>query len=294
MDRKNMIITGGTGFIGRNLIDRLSAEYRCINLGRNENRRCENVFWNLCNELPYGILSSLPLDCIVHSAAIVGNDNHIHPADYIEVNVKATLRLLEFASQNQVKHFIYISTGSVYGESWRVFTEEDSCSPKDIYSLSKYFSEMICKLYEDSLNITILRPFFPYGTGQSNRLIPNLIGRISSRQPVHLNENGLPCINPVNITDMTGIISETAKRGITGVFNISGEELLTIRDICEIIGRKLNVDGIRYVFTQNRAQGMVGSNRKICDLLDYKMQVNMNEGLEEMLAHCRKEQKAEG
>ena len=284
MDKKNIIVTGGTGFVGRNLIGRLSEEYDCINLGRNQNKHCLNLLWDCHGNLPEEPLLGKSTDYMVHCAAIVGVNGSIARSEYIDINVRATQELLDFAVKNRIEHFVYISTGSVYGESANMLTEEDLCDPKDIYGMTKYFGELLCNNYRSKLDITVLRLFFPYGEGQSGRLIPALVNKIRCDEQLVLNEQGLPLINPIYISDLADIVLGVIKHRTKGVFNVSGDEVLSVKDICNKIAGKLNKDSCKFFFTNKKVPVITGSNRKICDLLNYKMKVGIDEGLERVLA----------
>ncbi len=284
MDRESVLLTGGTGFIGQNLTAALSAGHDCINVGRSVNSACDNVHWDLASDFPGNQLSHRRIGCLVHCASIVGSAEHIPTEQYFNINIKATARLLDFAVRNGVRHFVYISSGAVYGEGDAIFTEADTCNPLNRYGLSKYISEMLCSSCGDRLKVTLLRPFFPYGAGQTGRLIPTLTERILNSSPVILNKDGRPVINPVHISDFVSIALQIITQEITGTFNVCGDDALSILDICRIISEKLNTDKPDYVYLDNRVLNLTGSSRKICDLLDYKMQIGFDEGITEFVS----------
>ncbi len=275
--------------MGRNLIAALLDDYNCINIGRNANSACENVFWDLTGDFPQDRFGDGSVSRLIHCASIVGPDERIPTERYFDVNIKATARLLDFAVRNHVRHFVYISSGAVYGEAETAFTENDDCCPGNRYGISKYVSEMLCSHCSDNMRVTTLRPFFPYGAGQTGRLIPKLTEQISGGHMVALNKNGLPFINPIHISDFVSIATQTIKHGISGTFNVSGDEALSILDICERIRKKLLIAEPEYVFTDNTVRNMIGSNRKICDTLNYKMRMSFDEGITEFINGCQRE-----
>ena len=287
MDRENVLISGGTGFVGRNLIAVLSDDYNSINIGRNENNTCENVFWDLTSDFPQNRFADGSIGRLIHCASIVGPDECVPTERYFDINIKATARLLDFAIRNHVRHFVYISSGAVYGEAQTAFTENDECCPGNRYGISKYVSEMLCSHCSDKMSVTILRPFFPYGVGQTGRLIPKLMEQIISGHTVTMNAGGLPLINPIHISDFVSIAAQTIKQGISGIFNVSGDEMLSILDICERIRKKLLIAKPEYVFTDNTARNVIGSNRKICDTLNYKIRMSFDEGITELINGCQ-------
>ncbi len=279
MGKDTVLFTGGTGFLGRSLIDSLAARYRCINAGRHENTACENIPWNLAEAFPDGHFPGGDVGCIVHCASIVGQNDSVPTAEYFDINIKATARLLDFAVRNHARHFIYISSGAVYGEAATELTEDDDCNPVNRYGLSKYISEILCSHCSDKMSVTILRPFFPYGDGQTGRLIPTLINQIANGHEVTLNKDGRPRINPIHISDFVRIVSLVIEKELTGKYNVCGNEVLSLLDICERIREQLNAGEPHYVFRENETLNLIGSNRRICKALNYNLRMRFDEGI---------------
>lgn len=278
---KNILVTGGTGFIGQNLIKSLSHNYEVINLSRSNSSLCNNnVCWNFKDNLNDKINYSI--DTVIHCASIVGNSTS-SKSDYIDINVKSTLELLEFSSNNGVKKFIYISTGGVYGYSEKALTESSECNPSDIYSLTKYFAEQLCNLYKDKFSVVILRLFFPYGNGQRGRLISNLINSIAKDEAVMLNQFGFPIINPVHVFDVVNILERLIEVECSGVFNISGNERISIENLCNKIALTLGKDNLSFIYNDKRVTNLMGSNASICNLLDYKMKIGLDTGIKSII-----------
>jgi UDP-glucose 4-epimerase len=282
---KKILITGGTGFIGSSLIDSLKGENYIINVGRSENPSCDNIYWNLKDNLNNNPLNDI--DIIIHCASIVGNEN-INKSEYIDINVKSTLELLEYSIKNKIKRFVLVSTGGVYGFSEKILDEDDICKPGDIYSLSKYFSEKVCELYKDKLSIVILRLFFPYGEGQKGRLISNLYSNVLEKKRVALSRNGQPIINPVHIFDVVSIIKNIIENNLEGTFNICGDEYLSIEQICRKIGYINNMDDVEFIYGNNVVNNMMASNKRICRALNFNMRVNLDQGLKLFLMPSEK------
>ena len=284
MSKERVLITGGTGFVGRNLTAALSAERHCINVGRSTSNFCENVFWNLAGDFPRDQFPDGCISTLVHCASIVGPDERVPTDQYFDINIKATAWLLDFAVRSHVRHFVYISSGAVYGEGETVFAENDTCNPLNRYGLSKYISEILCSCCSDRMKVTVLRPFFPYGAGQMGRLIPALTGRILSGSPVMLNKNGRPVINPVHISDFVNIAVQVITQEIAGTYNVCGDKALSILEICHLISRRLGDAKPDYTFLDNSVLDLTGSNRRICDLLNYKMRMSFDEGISEFIS----------
>lgn len=273
---KKVLITGGTGFIGSNLIKFLGNEYYFINIGRNENVYCENVLWNLVDDLDEMQIDNV--DIIIHCASIVGKDAS-SKSDYIDINVKSTLRLLEFCARNNIKKFILISTGGVYGLNENILNENDICNPNEIYSLSKFFSEKISELYKNKISIVVLRMFFPYGEGQNGRLLTNLTHNLINKNKITINKNGKPIINPIHIIDVVNIMKHIIESDCKGTFNICGNELISIKELCIKIAKELNISNYNFVYNTDSVSNLIGDNRKVCRMFDYNMKISIDKGI---------------
>lgn len=277
----NILLTGGTGFLGRNLINGLKY-HKFINLGRNKNQNCDNIYWNLIDDIN---INELPgkIDVVVHSASIIGNNDSYSKKEYFDVNVRSTIHLLELCATKKIDHFIYISSGAVYGEGENLWNETDNCNPKNMYGLSKYFSELLCKQYEDSFPITTLRLFFPYGNGQKGRFMDGLICKIRNNESIEINDLLSPLVNPVHISDLISIIELIINKKLSGTFNVAGNEKISIKEIGEIIAQQLN-KSLQLNFNYNKKEkcNFLGSNVKLFRSLNYYPKTNLIKGIQEM------------
>lgn len=281
MARIKALITGGTGFIGSNMIAILSKNnFDCINLGRSFSHQCLNIRWNLKDNLN-NILQGKDYDIILHSASIIGGECEKNKMECIDVNIKSTIQLLEYASKLPVKQFVYISTGGVYGCNKKMLAENNNCMPDGFYSKSKYFAEQLCQEYEKAVPITIARLFFPYGKFQQNRLLNNLKNKIQNNQLVPLNSNGTPRINPVHIKDVCNILLELIQKKVIGTFNICGEEIVSIDDIVKTMEKKLNIIA-KLSYKKNNTLDLIGSNEKVKSILRYKYKIMIDQGIHDI------------
>ncbi|OBU27800.1 UDP-glucose 4-epimerase [Photobacterium kishitanii] len=165
-----IIITGGSGFVGRRVLSLLK-NHDVINLTRNplNHKDCKYELGNEINNL--SIFDSP--DVIIHCAARVHimNDSSTNPLDdYREVNTKGTLNLAKQAVEAGVKRFIFISSIKVNGEatqSDKPFKFDDNRAPQDFYGQSKSEAEeQLLQLAEETgLEVVIIRPTLVYGPG---------------------------------------------------------------------------------------------------------------------------------
>jgi UDP-glucuronate 4-epimerase len=188
---KNIIVTGGAGFIGSHLVDCLLAEnswhvtvvddfnnfYSPEIKRQNISNHFENPNFTLFEadirdaESLRTIFENRKSDCIVHLAARAGvRPSLSEPKLYAETNINGTLNLLELAREFGVKQFVFASSSSVYGMNAKIpFSEEDKVSnPISPYAATKAAGELLCHTFSHLYNIrTIcLRFFTVYGARQ--------------------------------------------------------------------------------------------------------------------------------
>jgi UDP-glucuronate 4-epimerase len=188
-----ILITGGAGFIGFHLAQRLLSEQCAIALVDNFNHfydpeiKRRNVHdlksIGTVNLYETDILDRARLrqafdefrpDTIVHLAAWAGVRPSLeNPELYARVNVAGTVNTLDFAKEFKIETFIFASSSSVYGGNKKVpFSEDDPVEhPVSPYAATKRAGELLCYTYSHNfgMNISCLRLFTVYGNGQSRR-----------------------------------------------------------------------------------------------------------------------------
>jgi UDP-glucose 4-epimerase len=245
-----ILLTGASGLLGREVTKHLcdSSELHLLMRGKNSAPDGSDA---ICHQLDLSEdwkVDSLPdkIDAIIHLA----QSEHFREfpskaTDIFRVNVESTARLLDYAYRAGARHFVYASSGGVYGYGNQAFKENapvvDS-GKLGYYLSSKYSSELLVQQYSSLMQVTILRFFFIYGKGQRrSMLLPRLIDGIRSGDPVKLEgRNGIR-INPIHVTDASKAL--IASLGIDGnqTFNIAGAEEMSLFEICETMSECLGV-----------------------------------------------------
>lgn len=165
-----ILVTGASGFIGKNLVERLLTEKKKVkalvrNIGDAKFFRDQNV------EVFMGdLLNKKSLDEPTKNVDIVFNlagglpHHHLSDIDYWNINVLGTRNLISFALKNKVKSFVHISTVGIYGTAPINVSERSKPNPSDVYSRSKLKGEEIVKQFQrKGLPTTIIRPTIAYG-----------------------------------------------------------------------------------------------------------------------------------
>ncbi len=163
---KNILVTGGCGFIGRNLVEKLKGlGHKVIVCDINPDSPDY-----VCDISRYDDLLQITeqIDLIYHVAAqSYGYRSLVEPELDLDWNAKGTLNVCRFAKQRNVKKIVYASTMAVYGEGdW--LKETDELNPLSNYAISKLYGEICIKQFSQfEIDYTIFRVFPTYGPGQN-------------------------------------------------------------------------------------------------------------------------------
>ena len=197
-----VLITGGAGFIGSHLADRLMAEGCAVTvLDDFSSGRPENLAHADNRQLR--IIEGSVLDATAVERAIDGCDRVYHlavqcvrrslgnPIENHEVNATGTLRVLEAARRHRVRRFVYCSSSEVYGNCGvERLTEEALCAPVTVYGAAKLAGEHYTNAYWQTYGLPaiVVRPFNAYGpraheSGDLAEVIPRFIIRILNNLP---------------------------------------------------------------------------------------------------------------
>src|SRR6185436_14206096 len=180
------LVTGGAGFIGSRLIDRLiERDEAVVCLDDFNDSYDPDIKWrNIRAHEGHPLFTLVEGDIrdetrltslfqtyritrIIHLAARLGVRTSVHePRIYEEVNIRGTLNLLEEARKREVRQFIFASSSSVYGNPARMpLREQDRLGPLSPYAATKHSGEVLCSAYHEMYRIptTVLRFFSVYG-----------------------------------------------------------------------------------------------------------------------------------
>lgn len=247
---KTCLVTGCTGLIGSHLIPSLIEDgWFVYGIIRSESQLSDIPNYHpIVIDLASGFdINALPnkVDVIIHLAQSRNFREFPELATEIfRVNTEITLRLLDYGRKAQANKFVLASTGGVYGTNEFPFKEDapwETSQKMGFYAGTKICSEILANTYNNYFDIDILRLFFVYGKGQEkSMLIPRIITNIWKQTAISLQgKNGIS-INPIYVSDVISALRKTIRVSGSKTFNIAGNEILSLRDISNIIGEKLN------------------------------------------------------
>lgn len=252
---KKILMTGATGFIGRNFIkyNERCKKYQIAACVRNTKiRKLSGVthvkHWNITDH--FELYSSDDFardeyDVFLHCASIVGNVPNTTFIDHFNTNVIGTINTLKCAHDLEIPNYVYISTGSVYGNTG-YFTRNSPCFPTGNYAITKHMGEQACVGVSQEckdIKMSILRIFYPFGNDmQEFRTIPTIFTNVKNGNPILIDYPKPLEINPIHIDDVCDYMGCAVDYGGTGIQNISGKSYLTISDIAHIFADTIGVE----------------------------------------------------
>ena len=264
-DIATILLTGGCGFIGSNLADKLLDQgHRVINLDnldpfyssdiklKNIDRAQQYDHYEfiegdiLDDGLLDQIFSKHDIELVIHLAAKAGVRNSLmHPVAYYQTNVTGTLRILEKMRTHGVRKMVLASSSSVYGNNEKLpFSEEDFVDhPVSPYAATKKATELMayhyCHLYD--FDITCLRFFTVYGRRQRPEMaIANFTNKIIAKQAITVYGDGSSSRDYTYIDDiLQGIISSMVHLRGFEVINLGESQTTTLHQLIQLIESNL-------------------------------------------------------
>lgn len=231
---KRVLITGGTGFLGKHLTDALLKQEAVLHVVdfRKPIWDISGVKWveaDIRDRVLMGRLCK-DIDIVFHLAAIPSIAKEKF-STYYEVNVKGTQNILEGAHNNKIKKFVHISSSTVYGIPHEFPLRETSpLGPIGKYGKSKLEAENLCRNFiKKGLNISIIRPRVIIGPGRIG-IFSILFDRIRNNKPVYIIGKGDNIFQFTNVFDMVSACMKAAEYEKSDLFNIGSEEVSLVKD----------------------------------------------------------------
>jgi UDP-glucose 4-epimerase len=250
---KHVLVTGGAGFIGAHLVQRLVADGADVHVLTSEVSSLfpgrlldikDKITVHEGNVVDRSAMDSVARkikpQVIFHMAAFthVGK-SWIRVDECIQTNVQGTVSLLEALNDVGYERFINFGTSEIYGDIPAPFREDAIVNPISPYAVSKYAAERFCRMFNRSYGwpLVMLRPFNAYGPGQTpDRVIPEIIARAVRGQELAMTQ-GRQTREFNYVEDLVdGFVRAAVTPGIDGeVINIGCGEDVSMRDLATTI-----------------------------------------------------------
>jgi len=260
MKNKNILITGGLGFIGSHIANKLIDNnyitiidnYTTGTINNLNNPQHENLTLIKKNLNNMDLKSNLEnIDYVFHLAAMVSVPLSVkNPIKCNMENVTATVNLLDACVHNDIKKIIFSSSSAIYGENMNMpLKESELPMPTSPYAASKANCELYLKSFWESygLNYTALRYFNVFGPKQDKNspyaaVIPNFISAIlENKQPI-IYGDGEQTRDFVYVSDVANANINACKSDFNGIINVASGKRITINQLFELVKETLEID----------------------------------------------------
>jgi len=259
------LVTGGAGFIGSNLVNRLIDDGYDVSIiddlstGKEENinPKARFIQGDISNTITENFSFLKDVDVVFHLAAKARVQPSIeNPIEFNKVNVGGLLNVLNACVKYKVKRFVYSSSSSVYGNVKQLPTpEEHELNPMSPYALQKLIGEQYCKLYNElhGLETVCLRYFNVYGNGMSlegayKLVIPIFIEQILNNKPMTVRGDGEQRRDFTYVGDVVDANIRCAEYPLElngEAFNIGNGDNRSVNQLADMIGGdRVNVDSV--------------------------------------------------
>lgn len=309
---KKVFITGGAGFIGSHLVERIIDDNEVVvydTLSRNALAKRSAAKHKNLTLIKGDVLDTESLtkavkdaDIVCHMAAIAGVGTVVNnPGTTLKINLIGSYNLLEACRQQGVKRVIIFSTSEVYGP--RIYqAEEDGCTtlgplgkPRWVYAMSKLGSEFLAESYqrEFGMTFTSVRPFNVYGPGQVGEgAIHNFIVKAIRGEPLTIHKPGSQVRSWCYISDMVDALQTIlgSKKAEGEVFNIgnpmaTSTTIQTAETVLRLVGSDSRIEfkELKYPEVDIRVPSIAKAEK----LLGFSPKVGLEEGIRKTIEWYR-------
>ncbi len=310
-----VLVTGSDGFIGSHLVEELvkkGYEVRAFVYYNSFNN------WGWLDTLPKDIMDQVEVfagdvrdpngvreamkgcDAVFHLAALIAIPFSYHSPDaYVDTNIKGTLNILQAARDLGTARVLVTSTSEVYGTAQYVpIDEKHPYQGQSPYSATKIGADRLAESFYRSfdLPVTIVRPFNTFGPRQSARaVIPTIITQLlAGKEEIKLGSlTPTRDFNYVKDTAHGFIAMYESDKTIGQEINIATQKEISIGQLAEELIRQINpnakiiCDEDRLRPEKSEVNRLLGCNKKILELTDWKPQYTFEQGLAETIEFLR-------
>jgi UDP-glucose 4-epimerase len=303
MSKEKTLVTGGCGFIGSHLVDRLLNEgHDVVVLDNFSNGHMENLSQHIGNKklrirkadiIDFDKIKNYfkGVDWVFHLAALADIVPSINnPLKYHRSNVDGTINVLEAARKNNVKRFIYTASSSCYGIPDEYPTPENApIKPKYPYALTKYLGEQYAlhwnKVYD--LPVVSLRLFNVYGpgartSGTYGAVFGVFLAQKYHKKPFTVVGDGTQTRDFTFVSDIVDGFYKAANSSISReIINLGSGNTYSVNRLVELLGG----DVVYIPKRPGEPDCTFGDISKAKKILDYKTEVTFEKGVKIMLEH---------
>lgn len=321
-NRSNVVVTGGAGFIGSELVRQLAARGERVTVVDNlVNGKRENIVDVLSPHVQLMVTDIRDLEVLtpllleaktVYHLACLGVRHSVHsPHENHEVNATASLQLLAAARHADVPRFVYVSSSEVYGGvrwaptiRWEQMTEDHPAFPCTVYGGSKLAGECYARAFYRTYGYptVVVRPFNTYGPrshheGDSGEVIPKFLLRCLAGRPMVVFGDGTQSRDFTYVSDTAhGILLAGEHPSAVGeTINIGSGSEVTVNDLVKRVALEVGRLDATVEYDRPRpgdVSRLVADVARARTLLGYEPKVSLSEGLQRLLQWYRDQNKS--
>lgn len=321
-NRSNVVVTGGAGFIGSELVRQLAARGEQVTVVDNlVNGKRENIVDVLSPHVQLMVTDIRDLEVLtpllleaktVYHLACLGVRHSVHsPHENHEVNATASLQLLSAARHADVPRFVYVSSSEVYGGvrwaptiRWEQMTEDHPAFPCTVYGGSKLAGECYARAFYRTYGYptVVVRPFNTYGPrshheGDSGEVIPKFLLRCLAGRPMVVFGDGTQSRDFTYVSDTAhGILLAGEHPSAVGeTINIGSGSEVTVNDLVKRVALEVGRLDATVEYDRPRpgdVSRLVADVARARTLLGYEPKVSLSEGLQRLLQWYRDQNKS--
>lgn len=301
--KKTSLVTGGAGFIGSHVADSLIRKgHRVIVLDdlsggfwENINPKAKFYKGSITNEkLLDKIFAENEIDYVFHLAAYAaeGLSHFIRKFNY-ENNLIGSMKLINRAVRNKVKHFVFTSSIAVYGTNQTPMAETLVPQPEDPYGIAKYAVEMDLKAAYEMFGLayTIFRPHNVYGERQNHgdpyrNVLGIFINNIMKGKPMTIFGDGKQTRAFSYIGDVAPYIADSIdiSKAKNEIFNIGADKPYSVLKLAETIARAMNIKPkIEFLPMRNEVVHAYSDHSKARKVFGIKKTTDLKTGVQKMV-----------
>jgi len=315
LDFSEILVTGGAGFIGSHIVDRLLDEgfkVRVLdnlstgdkkNLAKHQNKKSFQFIEGDIRNFDLVKKTVKGVDAVFHEAALVSVTRSVeNPLLSNEINVTGTVNLLKACVDAHVKRFVYASSCAVYGDT-ETLPNHENLAPKPLspYAVEKLAAENYAKVFHNvyGLETTSLRYFNVYGPRQKygpySGVISIFINRLLENKPPIIYGDGKQTRDFINVKDVVeaNMLALSKREAVGEVFNISTGEATTINKLTESIQKIMGKTSLKPVHAEPRPGDIKHSYGDIINArrkLEYEPKIQLEKGLSELVKSYSKQE----
>jgi len=283
-----VLVTGGSGFIGSHVVDKLLGEEYTVRVFDKLKPHREEAEWyqgDLQNEKEL-LEACRDVEAAFHLAAVADvNVALSRPELCLQVNEVGTINLLRAASASEVDRIVLASTSWVYGRAEGVVDEETPIpSPEHLYTKTKIGQEHLLITWQKhyGLPYTILRYGIPYGPRmRSNMAVAIFVRKAMRKEPITIFGDGTQGRCFIYAEDLAeGNVESLKESGKNNVFNLAGDELVTINQVVANLKQIFGQINLEYKpLRPSDFKGVKVSIERAKKILSWKPKISFEEGL---------------